>query len=88
MSIFTGMKFLLESPSGVFGLLTLIAITVVTWHMPSVGGVAFAAFVAVVPAILTFCEHREALASMTSVVAPAPPAVTIQSSDLPTKGSL
>jgi hypothetical protein len=64
---------LLQSPSGVFGLLTLGAITLVTIKQPSVGGTAFAAFVAVVPAILAFCEHREAMAGIASP--PPPPAM-------------
>ena len=61
--------------------------------MPAVGGVAFAAFVAVVPAILAFCENRETLAGMQQPVAPPPPVVTtttttVQPSDLPSKGQL
>lgn len=74
--ILTGIAQLLESPSGVFALLTLFAITLVTLKQPSVGGSAFAAFVAVVPTILTWVEHKETILQMSqsaSVAAPLPP---------------
>lgn len=64
---------LLQSPSGVFALLTLTAITLVTLKQPTVGGTAFAAFVAVVPTILSWTEHRETMAGI--VVPPPPPAM-------------
>jgi len=64
---------LLQSPSGVFGLLTLSAITLVTLKQPSVGGTAFAAFVTIVPAILSWAEHQETMAGVVSP--PAPPAM-------------
>jgi hypothetical protein len=64
MSVFTGVYELLNSPSGIFSLLTLVAISAVTWHSPSVGGVAFSAFVAVIPSVLALVEHREAMLSM------------------------
>jgi hypothetical protein len=72
-NVLLGINGLLQSPSGVFGLLTLVAITTVTLIQPTVGGVAFAAFVGVVPAILAFCEHKETLAGICQVVPPAPP---------------
>lgn len=72
-NILLGINGLLQSPSGIFGLLTLVAITVVTLLQPTVGGVAFAAFVGVVPAILTIAEHRETLAGIPQVAPPAPP---------------
>ena len=62
--IFEGIKLLLMSPSGVFGLLTLFAITYCTVKVPAVGSYAFAAFVAVVPAILCLAEHREQMAAI------------------------
>lgn len=62
---------LLQSPSGVFGLLTLLAITLVTIKQPTVGGTAFAAFVTIVPAILSWTEHRETMAGVISPPAPA-----------------
>lgn len=74
-TILGGIIQLLQSPSGVFGILTLGAITVVTWHQPSVGGAAFAAFVGIVPAILAFCEHKETMAQMTQLSPPLPPPV-------------
>ena len=72
-NILLGLDGLIQSPSGVFGLLTLAAITFVTLKQPTVGGVAFAAFVSVVPGILAFCEHRETLAGISQVAPPAPP---------------
>jgi len=74
-TIMLGFCQLLQSPSGVFGLLTLFAITIVTLKQPTVGGTAFAAFVAVVPAILSWTEHKE---TMAGVVVPAPPAMMIE----------
>ena len=62
---------LLQSPSGVFGLLTLLAITLVTFKQPAVGGTAFAAFCAIIPAALGFFEHRETMAGVTSPPLPA-----------------
>lgn len=70
-TILLGTCQLLQSPSGVFGLLTLTAITLVTLKQPTVGGTAFAAFVAVVPAILSWTEHRETMAGVTSPPVPA-----------------
>ena len=91
-NVLLGINALIQSPSGVFGLLTLAAITVVTWFQPTVGGTAFAAFVAVVPAILTFAEHRETLAGICQVApAPAPPdqtTVTVTTADLPPRGQV
>lgn len=71
-NILLGINGLLQSPSGIFGLLTLVAITVVTLLQPTVGGVAFAAFVGVVPAILTIAEHRETLAGIVQTAPPTP----------------
>jgi len=70
---------LLQSPSGVFGLLTLFAITLVTIKQPSVGGTAFTAFCAIIPAALGFFEHKEAMAGINSppipsaMIEPPPP---------------
>lgn len=74
-TILLGACQLLQSPSGVFGLLTLLAITLVTLKQPTVGGTAFAAFVAVVPAILSWTEHKETMAGITT---PTPPAAMIE----------
>jgi hypothetical protein len=92
-NVLLGINALIQSPSGVFGLLTLAAITVVTWFQPTVGGTAFAAFVAVVPAILTFAEHRETLAGICQVATSPPPpldqtTVTVTTADLPPRGQI
>lgn len=72
-TILGGIIQLLQSPSGVFGLLALAAITIVTWHQPSVGGTAFAAFVGIVPAILAWVEHKETMAQLVPPQPPLPP---------------
>jgi hypothetical protein len=75
-NVLLGINALIQSPSGVFGLLTLAAITFVTLKQPTVGGIAFAAFVGIVPAILAFCEHKETLAGICQVQ-PLPPETPI-----------
>jgi len=79
-AILLGSYQLLQSPSGVFGLITLAAITVVTLYQPSVGGTAFTAFATIVPAILSWTEHREELVKMANntpsnqiIIPPDPP---------------
>jgi len=77
-SILMGISLLFQSPSGVFGLLTLLAITLVSWIQPTIGGMALAAFAAAVPAILAWVEHKETLLQMTQSgiqggFQPAPP---------------
>jgi hypothetical protein len=57
----SGFYQILQSLSGTFSLLTLIVIGIVTWHSPSVGGIALAAFATAVPSILAYCEHKETL---------------------------
>lgn len=76
---------LLKSPSGVFGLLTLFAITFVTLKQPTVGGVAFAAFVSIVPAILTWVEHKETMVQLTMPPFPTPVAFD---NNLPPRGQV
>jgi hypothetical protein len=71
ISLWHGCAELLRSPSGVFSLLTLVAISVVTWHSPSVGGAAFVGFCSIIPALLGWTEHKEQLASMIQIQ-PAP----------------
>ena len=85
-TILGGSLQLLQSPSGVFGLLTLVAITLVTWFQPSVGGTAFAAFVGIVPAILAYCEHREQT-QMNAINASIPSAPPESNSAKPVVGS-
>jgi hypothetical protein len=77
--VFLGIYLLVRSPSGVFGLLTLGAITWITLKVPGVGGLAFSAFCAVIPAVLAICEHREALQVMRQ---------SSQAAGLPEKGKL
>lgn len=60
-SLWHGMAELLRSPSGVFALLSLMAISIVTWKQPTVGGGAFIAFFPIVCALLTLAEHRETM---------------------------
>lgn len=92
-NILLGINGLIQSPSGVFGLLTLTAITFVTYKQPSVGGVAFAAFVGIVPAILTIAEHRETLAGISQIASPSyvvPLTTTVMppTVNLPSRGML
>ncbi len=68
-----GFYSLLQSPSGAFSLLVLLCITLVTLKMPSVGGVAFAAFCSVIPVALGFFEHKETMAGLPQVLPPPPP---------------
>jgi hypothetical protein len=89
MSLWTGVKQLIESPSGVFSLIALFVIALVSWKQPTVGGVALAAFAGAVPAILAFCEHKETLAQMAQSVAPPQSSVTVtMGGDPPTPGSV
>lgn len=64
MVIFKGIKKLLESASGTFGLITLLCIAVITWHSPSIGGVALSTFATVLPAIFAYADHKQTLANM------------------------
>jgi hypothetical protein len=89
LSIFKGLKLLLESPSGTFATIMLAVLGVVTYHQPSVGGVALAAFASVIPTILAITEHREQMQQQAlqqqyyAPAAPLPP-----TANLPDKGSL
>ena len=78
-----GCYLLLQSPSGIFSLLALACITFVTFKQPSVGGMAFSAFMAVVPAILSVVEHRETMAALTQQQN-----ISIVQSAIPPRGSL
>lgn len=64
ISLWHGLAELLRSPSGLFALLSLLVISVVTLKQPSVGAGAFVAFFAIVPAVLAWVEHKEALAQI------------------------
>jgi hypothetical protein len=83
-SILTGVSQLLQSPSGLFALLALAAITFVTYKQPTVGGTAFAAFVAVVPAILSWAEHKETVLQMNQYPVPLPVNVPVLAPSVPT----
>ena len=59
-----GLYLLLQSPSGIFALISLACITIVTLKQPAVGGVAFAAFFPVVVSLLAWTEHKETMQQM------------------------
>jgi hypothetical protein len=65
-----GIYLILQSLSGTFALITLIAISYLTWKVPGVGSAALVAFAGVIPAVLAIAEHRE---QMAQIVPPAPP---------------
>lgn len=75
MSIITGVKLLLESPSGAFSLLCLLSLCVLSWHLgiawATAAAAAWAAFFGIVPSALGYFEHRETLAQMN--LPPPPP---------------
>lgn len=64
ISLWHGLAELLRSPSGVFSLVSLAAISVVTYHAPAIGAGAFVAFFAVVPTALGYFEHKETMKQM------------------------
>ena len=66
--ILSGLKQITESLSATFAFITLLAISILTWHVPSIGGAALVAFCSIVPAILAYAEHKETLAA----IQPAP----------------
>ena len=59
MKIFTGIRELVESPSGLFSLICLTVMAILSWHRSEIGTAAWVAFFGVVPAILAACEHLE-----------------------------
>jgi len=59
MNILTGLNQLITSPSGLFSLISLAVITIVTWHVPEIGAGAFMAFFAITPSLLIYAEHKE-----------------------------
>ena len=77
--LINGIVELLNSPSGVFSLICLAAISVITYHIPTMGSAAFCAFFAVVPAVLAMVEHREQMAQLNLVQSQASPAILNQS---------
>ena len=86
-NILLGMYLLLQSPSGVFALISLVCVTYVTIKQPAVGGVAFAAFFPVVITLLAYCEHKETLANMAlSNTTPSQQTNIIVDPNLPAKG--
>ena len=58
-NIFTGLFLLVSSPSGLFSLITLVFLTIVSLKLKSI--VAFAGFCTVIPAILAHTESNETL---------------------------
>jgi hypothetical protein len=65
MKILTGLYELITSPSGLFAIMCLIALSIVTWHVAGLA-IAWTGFFAVVPGILAICEHREQMATLNS----------------------
>ena len=61
MLLLQGMRDILSSLSGTFSLITLLAIGIITYHSPAIGGGALIAFCSIVPAVLAIAEHREAM---------------------------
>ena len=56
---------LCRSPSGIFSLICLAVMTILTIHVPGFGYAPWVAFFGIVPAILCYAEHKETLANMT-----------------------
>jgi uncharacterized membrane protein len=94
-----GLYDILQSLSGTFALITLAVIAVVTWHAPTVGGIALSAFATVIPAILAYAENKEtlqaaasqaqqAISTQTQVVVQQPPTVVINNTADPTNSDL
>jgi hypothetical protein len=54
-----GIRELINSPSGVFSLICLASISIVTYHSPAIGAGGFVAFFGIVPATLAILEHLE-----------------------------
>lgn len=91
MSIFSGISQLIQSPSGVFSLLSLMVLSILTWHDPSMGSAAWVAFFGVVPSALGYFEHKETLAQMTqqsNVTAVISQNTITTESKLPDRGKL
>ncbi len=78
-----GIVELLNSPSGAFSLLCLIAISIITGRSPIIGVGGFVAFFAVVPAVLALVEHREQMVQLNQ-----PPESIIQTITNISKGTL
>jgi hypothetical protein len=75
MNIFNGLGELITSPSGIFSLISLVVLSVLTWHFPAyMGGAPWCAFFGIIPAALGYFEHKETLAQMSlSQQTPPPP---------------
>jgi hypothetical protein len=63
MKIFNGISELLASPSGLFSLLCLGVLAIVSYHQAGFSA-AWVAFFGIVPAVLAYVEHKETLAQM------------------------
>lgn len=64
MNLLTGLYQLVTSPSGIFGLLCLLCLTVLSWHLHDSMVMAWAAFFGIVPTALGYFEHKETLQQM------------------------
>jgi hypothetical protein len=95
MNIFTGVYQLITSPSGIFSLLCLGVLSVLSWHLGiawvTAAAAAWSAFFAVIPAALGYFEHKETMAQMQSPFPqgfpqPFPAPVVVVPSPLPPTG--
>lgn len=91
-----GFYLLLQSPSGIFSLICLSIMTILTWRVPVFGAAPWVAFFGIVPAILCYAEHKETMqqivqSTFSSAPPPPPPAPLtppIPSVDLPPNGQV
>jgi len=65
MKILTGICEILESPSGLFALLCLVAVVLTTWHFPYMGSTMMISFISIIVPVLAVLEHLEERISMT-----------------------
>ena len=70
MNLLVGLQQLITSPSGVFSLICLAVLTGLSLHLHDSMVMAFSAFFAVVPALLTIAEHRETMAQINQPTIP------------------
>jgi hypothetical protein len=92
MNIFNGIYQLITSPSGIFSLISLAVLTVLSWHLGvawvTAAAAAWAAFFAIIPAALGYFEHREQLYQWQNNIPQGPTAPLPPSPVLPTSPGL
>lgn len=59
MRITEGIIELLQSPSGLFALLCLVAVVITTWHFPYMGSSMMISFISIIVPVLAVIEHLE-----------------------------